>query len=403
MSSQRRTRIAIIGDRGIPACYSGFGTLVEALAVKLVDEYDFDVTVYCRRHYYDEHPDFFKGVRCVWLSSPGGKNFESIVHSNLAILHASLSSYDLALVLDPGNGPFVLPLKLRRMPIVIHTDGMGWMRQKWSPFQRRYYKWAEWVSARLANWLVTDSRAMQDYYLSEYASPSSFIPYAGAVGDGADTSVLEQYSLKERGYYLVVARHEPENNVHLIIKEYRRSGVDRPLVVVGANRYDSEYGRAIAEESDDKVLCIGAVYNSAALNGLFEHCYAYLHGHEVGGTNPSLLNAMHLGAAPVPRDVIFHRQVMGDDGHYFEKDAGDLADKIRFLDENPQRVADLRHLARDRSDRLYRWDAVAGGYADMFRRLLAARQDGADLAERLADDVYRPEAFFAAAHERDAS
>jgi glycosyltransferase involved in cell wall biosynthesis len=387
------TRIAIIGDRGIPACYSGFGTLVEQLAVRLVNEFDFDVTVYCRKQYYDQRPEFFKGVRCVYLPSPGGKNFESIVHSNLAILHASFSSYDLALVLDPGNGPFVLPLKLRGTPIIIHTDGMGWKRQKWSRLQRSYYKWSEWVSARLGTWLVTDSRAMQDYYHSEYGTPSSFIPYAGEVGDGSDTSIVEKHGLKKGEYYLVVARHEPENNVQLIISEYRRSAVERPLVVVGENRYDSSYGRAIADESDDKVLCIGSVYNSSALNGLFENCYVYLHGHEVGGTNPSLLNAMHMGAAPIPFDVIFHRQVMGDKSEYFNKTPGSLAKIISFLDRDSDRVKYLRKLARSRSDRLYRWDAVAAAYAELFEKLLTVKSDRASYRDRFADDVYRPGDF----------
>jgi glycosyltransferase involved in cell wall biosynthesis len=387
------TKIAIIGDRGIPACYSGFGTLVEQLAVRLVKDYDFDVTVYCRKQYYEERPSMFKGVRCVYLPAPGGKNFESIIHSNLALLHASVSSYDLVLVLDPGNGPFLLPLIIRRMPIILHTDGMGWMRQKWSPLQRRYYKWSEWVSARLASWLVTDSRAMQDYYVSEYSAPSSFIPYAGEVGDDSNTSELEKHALKKNGYYLVVARHEPENNVHLIIEEYRKANVERPLVVVGANRYDSPYGRAIASESDDKVLCIGAIYDSPALNGLFEHCYVYLHGHEVGGTNPSLLNAMHLGAPPVPIDVIFHRQVMGETAKYFVKEPGVLAKLIKSVDTSPDRVEALGKLARSRSDQLYRWDAVAAGYAELFRKFVAARRDRANYKDRLADDVYRPNEF----------
>lgn len=388
-------KIAIIGDRGIPACYSGFGTLIEQLAVRLVNDYNFDVTVYCRKQYYEERPRMFKGVRCVYLPAPGGRNFESIIHSNLSVLHASLASYHLVLVLDPGNGPFLLPLIIRRMPTILHTDGMGWKRQKWSPMQQRYYKWSEWVSARLASWLVTDSRAMQDYYVSEYSAPSSFIPYAGEVGDGSDVSELEKHSLKKGGYYLLVARHEPENNVHLIIEEYRKAAVERPLVVVGANRYDSSYGRAIASESDDKVLCIGAIYNAAALNGLFENCHVYLHGHEVGGTNPSLLNAMHLGAAPVPVDVIFHRQVMGDTAEYFSKEPGALAKIIKSLDNSPDRVEALGKLARTRSDQLYRWDAVAAGYAELFRRFLAARRDRASYQDRLADDVYRPNEFYA--------
>jgi hypothetical protein len=121
--------LAIIGDRGIPAKYSGFSTLVEQMATRMVAEYGMEVTVYGRRPYYDEHPDSYRGVRCVWLPAPGGKNFESIIHSNLAILHAVFCRYDAILLLDPGNAPFMLPLKLRRAPVFVHTDGMGWKRK----------------------------------------------------------------------------------------------------------------------------------------------------------------------------------------------------------------------------------------------------------------------------------
>ena len=165
----RRLKVAIIGDRGIPARYSGFSTLVEEISTRLVAEHGFDVTVYARRPYYETHPAEYKGVRIVWLPSPGGKSLESILHSNLSIAHAAfLRRYDLVFVVDPGNGPFCLPLKLVRTPVLYHTDGLGWKRTKWSPMQRRYYKWAERVTAALADWMVTDSDAMVDYYRREY-------------------------------------------------------------------------------------------------------------------------------------------------------------------------------------------------------------------------------------------
>ena len=137
-------KIAIIGDRGIPAKYSGFSTLVEELAVRLVADHEMEITVYCRTHYYDSRPDEFKGVKCIYLPAPQSKSFESIIHSNLAIFHATLlRKYDLVFVVDPGNAPFALPLVIRGLPTVFHTDGLGWKRQKWSPLQRRYYKWSE--------------------------------------------------------------------------------------------------------------------------------------------------------------------------------------------------------------------------------------------------------------------
>jgi hypothetical protein len=202
-------RLAIIGDRGIPARYSGFSTLVEQLAVRLVRDHGFEVTVYCRNHYYEDRPKSWNGVDCVYLPAPGGKSFESIVHSNLSMLLAALRGFDACFVVDPGNAPFVLPLLLRGIPTVFHTDGLGWQRRKWSPLQRKYYRWSEKVCARLATWLVTDSRAMQDYYEREYGTPSSFIPYSGEVGEEPQTDLLKQYGLQPDGYFLAVARMEP--------------------------------------------------------------------------------------------------------------------------------------------------------------------------------------------------
>lgn len=385
--------IAIIGDRGIPACYSGFSTLTEQMAVRMVQEYGLEVTVYCRKHYYSEHPKKYKGVNCVYLPAPGGKSFESIIHSNFSILHAATKNYDAIIVLDPGNGPFVLPLKFRSKPLLMHTDGMGWKRKKWSPMQQRYYKWSEKVTAFLSDWLVTDSRAMQDYYLESYGAPSSFIPYAGEVGDGVDMSILSQHDLTPGQYFICVARIEPDNNIDVIIREYRKADLDFPLVVVGGARYDTEYGRQIAAENDGKVRCIGAVYEKNKLNALLKSSYAYVHGHEVGGTNPSLLNAMHMGAAPVCFDVVFHRQVMSDSGMYFSKSPGALAMILRNL--KPVDVARLRRLAKERSDKLYRWDAVVDAYVNCVTNLVCWQQQGRKNKDDLMDrEFYNPEAFY---------
>lgn len=386
-------RIAIIGDRGIPARYSGFSTLAEELAVRLVRDHGMEVTVYCRRHYFDDRPRTYKGARCVYLPAPGGKSFESIIHSTASILHAACRRLDVALVVDPGNAPLALPLVLRRTPVVFHTDGLGWQRRKWSALQRRYYRWSEKVCARLGAHLVADSRAMQDYYRREYDADSSFIPYGSAVGDPPDHDRLVGLGLEPGGYYLVVARMEPENNTDLIISEYRASGATRPLVIVGAARYGSEFSRRIDAEADDRVRLMGAIYESAVLNALYANCYAYLHGHEVGGTNPSLLRAMDAGAPCMPIDVVFHHEVVGEDGVFFDKKPGSLAGRLTELDADPGRVEALGVAARRRAGTLYRWDAVAAAYADLFTRLVEARRRRHPYREGPDNEVYRPEAF----------
>lgn len=390
---EKPLRIALIGDRGIPARYSGFSTLVEELAVGLVRDHGMDVTVYCRNHFYEEHVPLFKGVHCRYLPAPGGKSFESIIHSNLAVIDACFRGFDLAFVVDPGNGPFVLPFKAIGVPVVIHTDGLGWQRRKWSPLQQRYYKWAEWVSARLATWLVTDSRAMQRYYLDEYRAQSTYIPYSGDVGDQPDMAAMDRYGIVPGDYYLVVARMEPENNVDHIIREYRASGVTKPLIVVGNVPYDSDYARGIAAEDDGQVRCVGGVFESGILNALYRHCAAYLHGHEVGGTNPSLLRAMHWGAPCVPINVVFHRENVGEDNPYFDKTQGHLAGLLRELDADPVRRAAIGRASQAHATATFRWDAVVDGYATLFRNIVARRHARKRPSGTGIGETYRPERF----------
>jgi glycosyltransferase involved in cell wall biosynthesis len=383
-------KIVIIGDRGIPARYSGFSTLVEELALRLTSDHGFAVTVYCRKHYYSERPSMYRNVRCVYLPSPGGNSFESIVHSNLSFLHAAFCHYDLIFVVDPGNAPFALPMKLRNIPMVFHTDGLGWKRSKWTPLQQRYYRWAEKVCARIADWLVTDSRLMQQYYDREYGVESSFIPYSGDVGDPSSDEGLRRFGLEGRGYYLVVARLVPENNVDLIIREYRAATTTRPLVVVGSTPHQTKYADAIIAQNDDRVRCVGGIYESAVLNGLYANCYAYLHGHEVGGTNPSLLRAMHAGAPCVAIAVDFHAEVLGPFFLSFGKETGELARLLSRIDAEPQYLVELGEQQRERASTLYRWDAVAAAYAQVFQAVYQARREGSRPTAALAKEVYRP-------------
>lgn len=383
--------IAMIGDRGIPARYSGFSTLVEEVSTRLVAEHGMDVTVYCRSNYFTERPPVWRGVQLTYLPAAGGKSFESLRHSSRAILHAAVRPFDLAFVVDPGNGPLTWPLLLRRMPFVIHTDGLGWQRTKWSPLQQRYYRWSEWVSARWATGLVCDSAAMHDYYVQSYGTDSAYIPYGGVVGDAPDDQAPAHFGLEPGQYHLVVARLEPENNVDHIIKEYKASGARMPLVYVGGARYESDYSRQIFAQGDERVKCLGPVYESHLLNGLYKHCRSYIHGHQVGGTNPSLLRAMAAGAACVPIDVVFHREVLGDQGRYFSKEPGQLAQLIEAL-EGDAAAAERGRRAQLIAERQFRWDAVAAAYAELFVHLVQRRR-GAALPPLPATPVYRPQDF----------
>jgi glycosyltransferase involved in cell wall biosynthesis len=386
-------RLAIIGDRGIPARYSGFSTLVEELASRLVQDHGVDVTVYCRNHYYEDRDPVWRGVNRVFLPAPGGKSFESLIHSTLSIAHALFQRYDAILVLDPGNAPLCPPLRLRRWPVLLHTDGLGWQRRKWSKLQQRYYKWSEWVSVQIADALITDARAMQRYYQDEYRASSVFIPYSGVVGAPPVDDGLRQFGLEPGGYYLTVARLEPENNVDLIIREYLASSAQRPLVVVGGSRYGTEYAQSILDEPDPRVRCVGAIYDSPVLNGLYRDCHCYIHGHEVGGTNPSLLRAMQAGAPCAAVDVVFTREALGQAGLFFAKAPGDLASLFNRIDDDSAELARRGGELRDRASTEYRWDAIAAAFDTLIKALLANRRAARTSDPKTPLEVYHPRDF----------
>lgn len=169
--------------------------------------------------------------------------------------------------------------------------------------------------------------------------------------------------------------------------------MERPLIVVGGARYETEYSRNLFALAGPKVRFLGPVYEPDLLNGLYKNCYLYLHGHEVGGTNPSLLRAMDAGAACVPIDVSFHKEVLGDGGAFFSATVGDLARLLGELESDPERVKSLGARSLDRSNKLYRWDAVAAGYADLFGQIIRAKAEGVPCSERIQEEVYHPEKF----------
>ncbi len=367
--SRRPLRIAMIGGRGVPANYSGFDTLIEELSARLVADHGMDVTVYCRRHYYRQRPAVWRGARCVYLRAIRGKGIESIWHTGRCVLHALWRRFDVAFVVDPANAPLALPLRLLGTPTVFHTDGLGWQRSKWSGPARRYYRWVEGLCARTATALVTDAVAMQRYYREQWRRDSTFLAYGAESGGGAVDDGLERFGLTPHGYYLVVARIEPENNTELIVREFLAADLPVPLVVVGAARYESEASRRLFALASERVRFVGGVYEHEVLNGLYRGCRAYLHGHQVGGTNPGLLRAMSWAAPCLAVDVDFNREVIGPAGRFFGKQQGACAALLRELHGDLEALRAAGERGRERSRSAYRWDDVAAGYAALFRRV----------------------------------
>ncbi|MEI6153191.1 MAG: DUF1972 domain-containing protein [Deltaproteobacteria bacterium] len=359
-------KIAILGARGIPARYGGFDTLVEELSVRLVNQYNIDVTVYCRSNYYQERQKYCSNVKCAYISSLRIKGLESLLHTFLSALNAITRQFDVLFIVDPANAPIGIFLKLLGQKVVIHTDGLGWKRRKWGKLARRYYKWVEVLSAKYIKTIVTDNPVMREYYIQNYNRDSVCIAYGAEYSSGFDDTVLQELGIKRKFYLLVVARLEQENNTDLIIHEYVASKVDMPLVVVGDAPYDKEYMETLQGLANEKVLFAGRIDDQAKLNTLYAEAYLYVHGHEVGGTNPSLLRAMGLKTAPLVIDVPFNTSVIEGCGFAFDSTDGDLSRILKELAGDPEIVEQKGRLAKDRTDIHYTWESVAAQYKNYF-------------------------------------
>lgn len=360
-------KIAILGARGIPACYSGYDTLVEELSLGLVETHSTDVLVYCRSSYYSDRPASWRGIRLVYLPVPrGAKGLESLVHSFLSSLHVLREKPDVIYFLDPANAPFCALLRCFGKRVAIHTDGLGWKRRKWGPIARRYYKMVEWVCARCANVLVTDNPAMKDYYRDEYGAETLLISYGATNRHGIDTQIYADLGLTAKQYLLIVARLEPENNTDLLIAQYTKSKVTMPLVVVGDAPYAPQYMARLRSLANGNVLFAGRINDQSKLNALYRGAYLYLHGHEVGGTNPSLLRAMDAGVAPVVVSVPFNVSVVGGGGVTFDKDSDSLSVTLRHLVAHPAEVQQIGARASSRALEHFSWDTVVARHYDCF-------------------------------------
>ncbi|KAA9376442.1 glycosyltransferase family 1 protein [Microbispora cellulosiformans] len=366
-----RLRIAMIGTRGVPARYGGFETAVEEIGARLV-EAGHEVRVYCRSG--GERMREYRGMRLVHLPAVRHKVLETLSHTALSVGHLLGRRTDVALVFNAANSPLLPLVRAARIPVATHVDGLEWKRAKWNGTGRRYYLVAERLAVRWSDEIIADARGIQDYYRERYKTASVMIPYGAPVQEAVDEEVLRAAGYEPGRYHLVVARFEPENHVDLIVEGYTRSAATYPLVVVGSAPYAAEYTRGIERlaEADPRVTLTGGIWDQRLLDALYAGAATYLHGHSVGGTNPSLLRAMGAGAPVVAYDVNFNREVLGETGEFFA-DAASLAKAVEDAEADPARGRARGDAARERARTEYTWDDVAARYEALCRDLLAKR------------------------------
>jgi glycosyltransferase involved in cell wall biosynthesis len=360
-------KIALIGTRGVPARYGGFETCVEEVGQRLAAA-GHEVVVYCRPDAGSGvRPGRYLGMELVHLPVVRRRSVETLAHTTLSVLHRSLRGTDAAIVFNAANSPLLPVINARRIPVATHVDGLEWLRGKWGPVGQRYYRAAEALAVRWSDALIADAQGIQDYYATEFSAPTELIAYGAPILTDPGAERVRELELEPRRYHLVVARFEPENHVREIVQGYVASAAELPLVVVGSAPYADGYTAEVAAAADDRVRMLGGLWDQDQVNQLYANAASYLHGHSVGGTNPSLLRAAGAGTFTIAFDVGFNREVLGAHGAYFD---GPSAVTVRLMEtEADLSGARSRGEALQQNIRRYNWDDVAERYEKLCRDL----------------------------------
>lgn len=353
--------IRIMGIRGVPAAHGGFETFAEYLALYLVQR-DWDVTVYCQQDGLGTvHEDTWEGIRRVHIPVTQHGPIGTIVFDWKSTLHAAKEP-GLLLTLGYNTAAFCALYRLKGLSNVINMDGIEWRRAKWSkPIQAWF-----WLNERLGCWLgnqlVADNPGIADHLATRVKrNKIAMIPYGAEVIDRADTALLNPLDLAPEEYALVIARPEPENSILEIVSAFSRKPRGMKLVVLG--QYDDAhiYQRQVKQAASEEVIFPGAIYDKSVVGALRFFTTLYIHGHQVGGTNPSLVEALGAGNAVLSHGNHFNRWVAGDAQAYFE-DEDSCALQLELLLHDGDLLKQMRQSSRERHHAKFTWEHILVEY-----------------------------------------
>lgn len=372
-------KIAFVSTRGIPNNYGGFEQFAEYISVGLAKR-GHDVTVYSP-HFHPYKKNEYKGVRIKHIYSPEqwmGSSVGSFFY-DFKCLKDALSEGDYDIIYEAGYTSIIpayiwFDIKSRKDVIVTtNMDGLEYKRTKFNPLVRRFVAWEEKMAVRHSHYLIADNMGIADYFKSKYNKPSKYLAYGADIHDDYDTALLDEYGLTPDEYYLIIARMEPENNIEMAIQGYlasRENGI-RPLILVG--KTDTPFARRLIKKygAEKSIRFLGGIYDFRKINSVRKFSRAYFHGHSVGGTNPSLLEAMASEVMLLAHDNIFNRAVAGDNAIYYSNpaDVTLILNNIgQTIDERKQSIVNA-NLATIRSN--YSWDRLVDLHENYFKWLIA--------------------------------
>jgi glycosyltransferase involved in cell wall biosynthesis len=359
--------LRILGIRGIPAAHGGFETFAEYLAPYLV-EHGWKVTVYCQEEgtgliFNDE----WHGVNRVRIPISRVGAVGTIIFDWKSTLHAAREP-GLVLTLGYNTAVFCMLYRLKGINNIINMDGIEWRRQKWSKLARIWFRLNEWMGCWLSNHLLADNPEIKRHLTTRVAaSKITMIPYGSDRVEDGDVMLIENYGLTQGGYAILIARAEPENSILEVVRAWSLEPRGCKLVVLGKYDMRNAYQCAIKEIASDEVIFLGAVYDKSVVQALRFHARLYVHGHQVGGTNPSLVESLGAGNAVLAHDNPYNRWVAKNGACYF-KDEKDLTFQLERVINDFSLLESMAAASRIRHEQVFTWKKVLGEYETLLLR-----------------------------------
>ncbi len=379
------TDVFLVASKGIPARYGGFETFAEQLVRgKKREEIRYHVSCMAKEEKHFE----YLGADCfnvkVPLPGPAGRilHVARVLRQTIEWKKENPESDTVVYILGCRIGPlmkyYATKLKKLGVRIFVNPDGLEWKRAKWSGPAKRFLRFCEKCLVMNADLVICDSVNIEKYIQKTYpkkAKQTTYLAY-GATESTLELPEekwqqwLEKHHISKEGYYLIVGRFVPDNNYETMLKEFTSSKTKKDLVIV-TNVEKNKFYRRLAEETgfekDARVKFVGTVYEEALLKKIRQNAFAYFHGHEVGGTNPSLLEAMATTDCNLLLGVGFNREVAKEAALYWEKDKGNL---VRLMEKAEAFTKDQREelgkRAKMRMNEAYRWEMIVAGYEKLF-------------------------------------
>lgn len=355
-------RVAILGTVGVPANYGGFETLADQLVCGK-KRTDLEYVVFCSAEAYSRKLKTYQGAELRYISWKAN-GWQSMIYDTISIVKGALCA-DTVLLLGVG-ACFILPIvKLirPRVKYIVNLDGLDYKREKWNVLASRVIRLGYWVATRYADLCISDNMAIQEIIYHDFKRDSVLIEYGGDHKAIINEKELEPYGLTPKSYYVKVARIEPENKIETVLKAFA-SMPDKKLVLVGTWKRN-EYAINLNEKyrSYPNILMLDPIYEINTLNSLRYYSIAYIHGHSVGGTNPTLVEAMHLGIPIIAYDVIYNRSTTEDKCLYFNNSSGLKRLICETSHDQLQKVArKMLEISKER----YVWSLICEKYEELY-------------------------------------